>query len=1123
MAKSVYQILVELKNQELALQGLQQIGQAAQFSAEVMLKFSENAAKAAADYEFSLTKIETVASAATGTIEQFEKGLAGLSDQLGNSASKAELAAASYDVLSSGYTEQVDVLGILEKSQKAAVGGFSDIAKVSDGVTSVMNSYGDALLKGASATEKAAKITDILIQTQNAGKITVDEYVGLIGNIAPTAAIAGVSLDELSAAIATTTANGLNASSSVAGLNQVIAAITKPTAQAVEVAAKLGIQFDEAALKSKGLAGVLDDITRAGGDNIGTLSTLFGSVEAVKVAANLTGQNLEKFKGNIQGMTDSAGLADKAFEKISDTMNGRAQAAINKLNNALVDLGRGVVVAIEPAINALTFLVENFNKLPDPVKQAIGLFTVVAGVTLTTAGAITFFTISLTTASATLTTMLPMVTSLATSLLASGAAAATSSAGFAALSVSMLPLTATVLAVAAAIGTLAAAWVYWDSLEKERAGAEVNAALQGTQALANEATAAAEKIRATGKALPDAEYKALINNLKAANDEYGSLTGVIEALSKVQEQYKAGVKQVPPVIKAATKSAEDQAKASKEIADALTNEITKINQAKEAKLAAIAAEVAAGLDRKSQLIAVRAAEAQANNDALNQLRQRLATEGLIGDDRARIEKAVIEAMKAEAQSLSDFRKNLDSLDEARRQSLNEAAISRAKLAAISLGANDQQVAAAGEAVQVRFLERSIANSQKMVETTKAGTLERAQAEADYYDKLLQLAELNRSVQTQAEADLTKVKKDALDAELSGIENLKAARQSSLDQVKETIAVQKELLDGTTGFLDGTSSLLSQIASFTKDENISADSRNQALGVAASLYGQLSAIGIDIQRAATAEQQIKEIINAIELEKLKIKRQELEIAKEIAVIETASQQADVQAKVSEAQTKLNSGTLNDQEAAKAQLEVQLGNQKLEVLGKQLDARQRSLDLQLKLNEAERQFQVIKDAGEREAANKAAPTSSPTGAPVAQQGLKEESIVKSLDVGFQNQIEAASSQQKAIEGTTSAVGKLEETQRANLAGIKQAVEASQTKTTATLNEGNQKLSALNTSANRANQTASQQLQAIGDGNTSLKTLSALVAQDLEVSKANNQALLALPGRIASLIPRAAAAPR
>jgi TP901 family phage tail tape measure protein len=1120
MAKSVYQILVELQNADEARRGLEAIGTAAGLSGAALLALSTAAAKSAADYEFALAKVETVASEATGTMEKFDQRMGELSNQMDNSASKAQLASASYDVLSSGYTEINDVLGILEQSQKAAIGGFSEIGKVSDGVTTILNAYGDALMKGSTATEKATKITDVMIQTQNAGKITVDEYVGLIGQVAPTAAIAGVSLDELSAVIATTTANGLDASMSMAGLNQVISSINKPTQEAKDAANKLGVEFNAQALQAKGLVGVMQSITDAGGGNIETMSQLFGSIEALRVVSNLTGPNLEKLKNNLEGMQNSAGLADKAFDRMSDTMNLKAQAALNKLSNTMVELGKGVIVAIEPALDALGWLVDNFNKLPTPVQQAIGLFTVVGGVTLTTAGAITFFATQLVSMVTMAKAVAPVLVSMGASLLGAGTSAVTSASGFMALNVALLPLSATVLAVAAAIGTLAAAWVYWQNVQKEQQADAFADALQMSQPLADAASRAADKIRESGKALPDAEYKALIDTLRGANDEYGTLTGVINALEKVQTRAKNGTLDATKVTEKSAEASWNNAKASEETSKALEAELLSINATKEARLASLATEVNAGLDRRSEIEQTRQIEAEANTQSINEIRAKLAQGKLAGQELADAEASVVNFMKSEAQSLSDYRQKLANIEENRQQALMESAINKAKLAQLQIGATDEAIDQAGEQAKAKFLQRSMETAKLVVESTKAGTIERAQAEAEYYGKALELAQLNRDAQIRAQEDIKTARKNALTEELADLELINQARQASLELARTNASISSESLTGTGSYLDGTKSLIAEISSFVQDEAVSAQARNQALGVASNLYGQLREMGLDIKRASSAEQQLKEMINAIELEKLVIKRQELEIAKEIAIIEAESKRAELESAMAEAQARLASGTLTEAETSKANLEVDIASKKLGLLEKQLEAKQRSLDLQLKLNQAEQDFQRIQNLADQttENANRANNPQANAQSEASQKAIKD-----ALDVGFQRQIDSISAVQKASEGTVSAISKLDESQKSNLVGVKSAIEASQTKSSALVGETNTKLNQLNTTVNSTVTTAQAQLKAQQDTNSVLTQTNSLLSQNLELSRTNAALLRELPTRVASAIPRPAPQPR
>ena len=65
----------------------------------------------------------------------------------------------------------------------------------------MLNAYGKA-------SADAAKLVDGFIQTQNDGKIVIGQYAAQIAKVAPTAAAAGVGIEEVNAAMAAVTATG---------------------------------------------------------------------------------------------------------------------------------------------------------------------------------------------------------------------------------------------------------------------------------------------------------------------------------------------------------------------------------------------------------------------------------------------------------------------------------------------------------------------------------------------------------------------------------------------------------------------------------------------------------------------------------------------------------------------------------------------------------------------------------------------------------------------------------------------------------------------------------------------------------------------------------------------------
>ena len=297
-----------------------------------------------AKQDFSEAKLNTLGV----NVDELTPKLSVLSNELSGQASALDLLSASYDVASAGFGETAELLDVLKASQLGATGGFSDLATVADATTSVLNAYG-------LESDKAAKLVDGFIQTQNDGKIVVDQYAQQIGRLAPIAAGAGVSIDELNAAISAVTATGVPVESTFAGLRQVIASIQKPTGEASKVAKELGIEFNAAAINSKGLSGVLEDIIASGGASQDKLAKLFGSVEALTAIQPLLNDELVKFNEALENQVKSQGNAERAAFTAGNTINGQLKRLSSAFTNLVADGSEfGIVIRETLKITAVT-------------------------------------------------------------------------------------------------------------------------------------------------------------------------------------------------------------------------------------------------------------------------------------------------------------------------------------------------------------------------------------------------------------------------------------------------------------------------------------------------------------------------------------------------------------------------------------------------------------------------------------------------------------------------------------------------------------------------------------------------------------------------------------------------
>ena len=342
---------------ELQAAGLQGLGTASLTAGEQLKKLAVElgaleAGRRAVGYIVDELKQLDAGQAAVRTLgvnsEELTNRLKGLSQELGASVSVNELLKASYDVLSSGFTTAADATSILRASALGAQGGFAELGDVVKAISGVLNAYG-------LSAQEATGIVDTFLQTQNDGVITVRQYAAEIGNIASIAAAGGVSIQELNAAIATATLRGVPVAQTFTGLRQALSSIIKPSDQAVQLARSLGLEYNVAALQSKGFAGVLADVQAKTGGSADKLAILLGSVEAQAAVQPLLNDKLVKFNELLAKQAESAGAASSASKINADTVTGN----VTRIQNSLSNLATSLDSTLSPVLGSIAGLVSS--------------------------------------------------------------------------------------------------------------------------------------------------------------------------------------------------------------------------------------------------------------------------------------------------------------------------------------------------------------------------------------------------------------------------------------------------------------------------------------------------------------------------------------------------------------------------------------------------------------------------------------------------------------------------------------------------------------------------------------------------------------------------------------------
>ena len=293
-------------------------------------------------FNFSGAKVKTLGV----DLGALKAELKAVGQELGGSRSQAELLAASYDVASAGFRDAADAALVLKASSLAASGGFSTLAITSDAATSVLNAYG-------LSAQSAGKIVDQFVQTQNDGKIVVDQYAQSIGVVASAAAGLGIPLSEINAAVAQSTIAGNDAAKVFTGLKVALQRLA--SGEAAKAIEDTGIQLTAASLESDGLFKTLKKLENL---DVGQVFKALGTEAAPALLPVLN--NLEEYERLIKNQEAATNTSKNAQLIAADTLQG----AYTRLGVAFSDAftaQEGAVVALIPLIDGVTAAVKGLS------------------------------------------------------------------------------------------------------------------------------------------------------------------------------------------------------------------------------------------------------------------------------------------------------------------------------------------------------------------------------------------------------------------------------------------------------------------------------------------------------------------------------------------------------------------------------------------------------------------------------------------------------------------------------------------------------------------------------------------------------------------------------------------
>jgi TP901 family phage tail tape measure protein len=311
----------------------------------------------ASTFESSTTRLVTSAGESVKNIDMVRKGLLNMAGQVGVSAD--ELSSALYFVDAAGY-RAADGLTVLKAAAQGAAAEGAD-------TTTVVKALTDILVDYHLPASAAANVTSQMIAAVAHGKTTLQEFSGAFASIVPAASAAGISYQDVTAALAQMTNHGFTAARASQNLAQALRSMLNPTNTMASAFAEYGVSSDVLKQKLAGANGLTDAMqylseaaTKAGAEGTtafaAALKRLMGTAPGANAALATVGANFAATAETIDAVGKSTADASgkvAGFALVQQTLGQQLKEIKYGFESLMITIGEFLIPYVSKAITAI--------------------------------------------------------------------------------------------------------------------------------------------------------------------------------------------------------------------------------------------------------------------------------------------------------------------------------------------------------------------------------------------------------------------------------------------------------------------------------------------------------------------------------------------------------------------------------------------------------------------------------------------------------------------------------------------------------------------------------------------------------------------------------------------------
>ena len=275
------------------------------------------------------------------------------------------LAAAGYDAN--------QVIGVMPSVITAAVASGEDLATTSDVVSNALNIWN---LKQGDIAANAMRVADVVQMAANKSSASISDFGVILQEAGTPANVLGISIEQLSTAVAILKNTGNDASKIGNALSATFSNLSSPTKPAAEALDRLGVTVKDAKGNFLGLQPIIEQM-RKGMEGL-------ANTERVALAKSIAGQDYysqllslidttpEAYQAMQTAMDNATGSSQAQFEVMKGTLKNSIDGMLGSLESLAINFGSVLTPQIKAMTDAIGGFADMINTISPETKLLIG-------------------------------------------------------------------------------------------------------------------------------------------------------------------------------------------------------------------------------------------------------------------------------------------------------------------------------------------------------------------------------------------------------------------------------------------------------------------------------------------------------------------------------------------------------------------------------------------------------------------------------------------------------------------------------------------------------------------------------------------------------------------------------